>query len=61
MKIQYRHVSDPETIKIYDTKTSLELNRFINKSQAEWDKEELEKMARRKKEGLVIEYKVIEP
>lgn len=61
MKIQYRHVSDPETIKTYDTKVSLELNRFINKSQAEWDKEELEKMARRKKEGLVIEYKVIEP
>jgi hypothetical protein len=43
MVIEYVHMSDPDTVKSYDTVKSLRNNPFLNFSQVEWDNLELER------------------
>ena len=59
MKIRYTHISDPDTEKIYDTEISLKRNSFIKMSQEDWDKHELEKMNKDKKNGLILSYRIM--
>lgn len=60
VKIKYRHLSEPEKEKIYDTVKSLRNNPFIDKTQEEFDKFELERMSALHNAGIIISYEVIE-
>ena len=57
MKIQYRHTSDPDTFKIFDTVKSLRNNPFIMQSQEIYDAHTLVQM---ESDMNVLEFKVIE-
>jgi hypothetical protein len=56
MKIQYRHASDPDKIKIFDTVKSLHNNPFINQNQEVYDARTLIQM---ESDMNILEYKVI--
>lgn len=57
MKIQYRHTSDPDKVKIFDTVKSLCNNPFITQSQEMYDAHILVQM---ESDMNVLEFKVIE-
>ena len=58
MKIKYRHSSEPDKIKIYDTKVALKNNPFIRLSQETFDKMEIEHMERDKEKGYILSYEI---
>lgn len=60
MKIKYTHISDPGKEKIYDTVKSLENNPFIEMTQEEWDRHELEKMRLDRERGKICHFEIIE-
>ena len=57
MKIQYRHTSDPDVEKVYDTVKSLQNNPFIQKTQEIFDAEELIKFG---SDMHIIKYQIID-
>lgn len=61
MKILYRHISDPQNVKVYDTAVSLRRLKgtcFYNgQSQEEWDAQEVEHMRRDQERGIILEFK----
>ncbi len=63
MKIEYRHFSEPEKIKTYDTVEAYRKRPSsltgIEISQSEFDKAELAHFEKDKKNGVILEYKVI--
>ncbi len=56
MKIQYKHTSDPDKVKIFDTVKSLRNNSFITQSQEIYDAHTLVQM---ESDMNVLEFKVI--
>lgn len=56
MKIQYKHTSDPDKVKIFDTVKSLRNNPFITQSQEIYDARTLVQM---ESDMNVLEFKVI--
>lgn len=56
MKIQYRHASDPDTFKIFDSVKSLHNNPFIDQNQEIYDAHILTQMGC---DMNILEYKVI--
>lgn len=56
MKIQYKHASDPDKVKIFDTVKSLRNNPFITQSQEIYDAHTLVQM---ESDINVLEFKVI--
>jgi hypothetical protein len=67
MKIKYVYSSDPGVEKSYDTEKSLQgcigLIHALGgeKTQGEWDKEELARFERDRQKGYVLSYSVCEP
>lgn len=59
MKIKYIHFTEPDKIKIYDTKVALNKNPFYRMTQEEFDKLELSKMERDKQKGHILAYEVV--
>lgn len=59
MKIKYIHFSEPTTVKEYNTEVALKRNPFIRMSQEDFDKMELEHMARDKEKGYILSYEVV--
>ena len=66
MRVLYVHASEPKREKIHDTVKSLqncsgliELVFGDNKTQEEWDKEELARFERDFRRGLVLSYSVV--
>lgn len=57
MKIQYKHTSDPDKVKIFDTVKSLRNNPFITQSQEIYDAHTLVQM---ESDMNILEFKVIE-
>lgn len=61
MKIKYECIADPGVTKIYDTKLALKNAPFTHKNQEEFDAFELKNFRKKKEQGIVIDYEVIEP
>ena len=62
MKIKYRHASEPDRLKVYDSDLSYERNFIQSKrgiSAEEWAAEDLARFERDKRKGLVLEFEVI--
>lgn len=63
MKVKYRHISDPNTKKVYDViKAWKGLPNFITgkpKSLEQFEQEELNRFSEDKKKGTILEYEVI--
>lgn len=66
MKIKYVWHDNPKKTRVYDTVRGLKgcegLNHTMHyyPTQEEWDKQELDNFARKKAEGLVLSYEVVE-
>ena len=56
MKIYYRHITEPEKVKTFDTVKSLKNNRFIHQCQKDYDEFELKKFESDKREGIILDY-----
>lgn len=71
MKIQYRHCSEPDTVKIHDTDQSFDRNPFtgrkalvnpglaVDTTKEEWDQFVLDRMKEDQKKGYILEYTVL--
>ena len=61
MLIQYRHISAPDTLKIYDTRKSYRKNFAFTRvmTQQEFDNHEVCLMARDKIAGKILEFKMV--
>lgn len=59
MKIKYRHFSEPDVEKIYDTEKALKNNPCIHMTQEEFDQHELKQMEIDKIQSRILEYKII--
>lgn len=62
MLIQYRHISAPEALKIYDTRKAYRKNFALTRAmtQQEFDNHEVCLMARDKIAGKILEFKMVE-
>ena len=60
MKVLYVHKSDPNKEKLYDSVKSLKNNPFIDMSQEEWEKKELESFREEKENGNILSYEIKE-
>lgn len=61
MLIQYRHISAPETLKIYDTRKAYHRNFALTRTmtQQEFDNHEVCMMTRDKIAGKILEFKMV--
>ena len=67
MKVKYRHISDQNTEKMYDTKKAyrkcpsiLSLSISDGKTLDDWNRQELERFRKDKERGVVLDYRVEE-
>lgn len=60
MLVKYRHISETEKEKIYDTVKALKNNPFIQSTQKEFDDFELKHFEKDKRDGIIIDYQIIE-
>ena len=62
MLIQYRHISAPETLRIYDTRKAYCKNFAFTRvmTQQEFDNHEVCLMARNKIAGKILEFKMVD-
>lgn len=59
MRVKYIHFSEPDKVKIHDTKLVLKNNRFITKTELEFDDFTLRKMKRDLENGILLFYEPI--
>jgi hypothetical protein len=60
MIVKYRHITEPNTDKTYDTKLALRNNPFIQMTQEEFDAMELQSFELDKMDGIILKYEVID-
>ena len=63
MKVRYRHIQEPETVKVYDSVKAYKNNPQIEASgisQEEFDKADKERFERDFEKGIVLAYQVME-
>ena len=63
MKVKYRHVSEPDKVRVYDSDLSYERNSVQSMrgiSKEDWAAEDLARFERDKRKGLVLEFEVID-
>lgn len=59
MIVNYIHVADPTTIRVYNTELALKNNPFIEMSQQDFDKLTLRSLSKDKKRGVILSYSVV--
>ena len=60
MLVKYRHISEPGKEKIFDTVKALKNNPFIQSAQKEFDDSELKHFEKDERDGIIIDYQIIE-
>lgn len=60
MLVRYRHISQPDKIKIHDTEKALKNNRFIEKTQEEFDDFTVSKTEKDFHDGILLAYEIPE-
>lgn len=59
MKVKYVHFSEPDKEKVHDTEIVLKKNRFIKKTQIDFDEFTLRKLKEDKAKGYILSYEIL--
>ena len=59
MKVKYVHFSEPDKEKVHDTEIVLKKNRFITKTQIDFDEFTLKKFKADKEKGYILSYEIL--